>query len=105
LRPIILPLTEDGKHALKFLGGDPGDSVKKVLLDIFLGSQYHFDANSIVANTYDQLQLLLQVIETLQYTAEIPRELLEKMFRITHLAGVRCMIAVNILLSASHNSH
>ena len=29
-------LTEDGKHALKFLGGDPGDSVKKVLLDIFL---------------------------------------------------------------------
>ncbi|MGA9149076.1 MAG: hypothetical protein WBZ36_00755 [Candidatus Nitrosopolaris sp.] len=104
MRPIILPLTEDGKHALKFLGGDPGDSVKKVLLDIFLGSQYHFDA-MVVANTYDQLQLLLQVIETLQYTAEIPRELLEKMFRITHLAGVRCMIAVNILLSASHNSH
>jgi hypothetical protein len=88
---------------LKFLGGDPGDSVKKVLLDIFLGSQYHFDA-MVVANTYNQLQLLLQVIETLQYTAEIPRELLEKMFRITHLAGVRCMIAVN-LLSASHNSH
>jgi len=31
-----ISLTEDGKHALKYLGGDPGDSVKKVLLDIFL---------------------------------------------------------------------
>ena len=25
----IISLTEDGKHALKFLGGDPGDSIKK----------------------------------------------------------------------------
>ncbi len=52
--------------------------------------QYHFE-EMMIANTYNQLQLLLQVVEALQCNkAEIPRELLEKMFRITHLAGVRC---------------
>ena len=25
----IISLTDDGKHALKFLGGDPGDPIKK----------------------------------------------------------------------------
>jgi hypothetical protein len=52
--------------------------------------QYHFE-ELVVTNTYDQLDLLLKMVEALQSNgAEIPRELLEKMFRITHLAGVRC---------------
>ncbi|MGC2572542.1 MAG: hypothetical protein WA364_13605, partial [Candidatus Nitrosopolaris sp.] len=53
--------------------------------------QHHFE-EVVVTNTYNQLQLLLQVVEALQckyVNAEIPRELL-KMFRITHLAGARC---------------
>jgi hypothetical protein len=52
--------------------------------------QYHFE-EMMIANTYNQLELPVQVIETLQYNkAEIPRELLEKMFRIVHKSGVRC---------------
>ena len=52
--------------------------------------QHHFE-EMVVTNTYNQLELLLQVVEALQCNkAEIPRELLLKMFRITHLGGVRC---------------
>jgi hypothetical protein len=47
--------------------------------------QYHL----MIANTYNQLDLLLQVVETLQYNkVEIPRELLKKMFRGRKLAHV-----------------
>ena len=50
----------------------------------------HFD-EMVAVNTYNQLDLLLQVVEALQYNkTEIPRELLEKMFRIVHKSGVRC---------------
>ncbi|MGA9149983.1 MAG: hypothetical protein WBZ36_05345 [Candidatus Nitrosopolaris sp.] len=46
--------------------------------------QYHL----VVTNTYNQLDLLLQVIETLQCNkVEIPRELLAKMFRIVYKGG------------------
>jgi hypothetical protein len=52
--------------------------------------QHHFE-EMMIANTYNQLELLIQVVEALQYNeAKIPHELLEKMFRITHLTGVRC---------------
>lgn len=43
--------------------------------------QYHL----MITNSYNQLELLLEVVETLQYNkVEIPRELLAKMFRIVH---------------------
>ena len=45
----------------------------------------------VVVNTYNQLKILLSAVEVLQYNkAPIPRELLEKMFKIVHLAGMRC---------------
>jgi hypothetical protein len=45
----------------------------------------------MIANTYNQFQLLLEVVEALQgNVAEIPLELLENMYRIAHKGGIRC---------------
>jgi hypothetical protein len=49
--------------------------------------QYHFE-QMMIANTYNQSQLLLQMVKALQDNgAEIPRELLEKMYQIAHKGG------------------
>jgi len=50
----------------------------------------HFQ-DRMIANTFKQLGILLQQVDVIRINGyEIPRELTEKMFRITHLVGVRC---------------
>lgn len=52
--------------------------------------QYHFE-QMMIANIYTQFQLQLQLIEALQDNeAEIPPNLLEKMYRVAHKGGIRC---------------
>ena len=44
-----------------------------------------------VINTFTQLNILLQQLDVIRQNGwEIPSELLEKMFRMAHLAGARC---------------
>lgn len=51
----------------------------------------HFNKMMMTTSTFNQFQILLQVIEIIQHNGiEIPRELLEKMLKVTHLAGIRC---------------
>jgi len=50
----------------------------------------HFN-EVLVANTFTQLANLLEVLDVIrQNEIEIPKELLKKMFEITHLVNVRC---------------
>jgi len=50
----------------------------------------HFQ-EMMITNTFAQLDILLQQLDVIRENGwEIPRELLEKMFRISHLAGARC---------------
>jgi hypothetical protein len=50
----------------------------------------HFQ-NMLISNTYTQLEILLDQVNVFRLNGvEIPRELLKKMFDITHFANVRC---------------
>ena len=45
----------------------------------------------MVSNAFNQLASALEVTEALQYDGEeIPIELLQKMFKVVHLGGIRC---------------
>jgi hypothetical protein len=50
----------------------------------------HFE-DMMVANTFKQLEILLQQLDVIRINGfEIPLELVEKMFKISHLVGARC---------------
>jgi superfamily II helicase len=52
--------------------------------------QHHFE-EMMINNTYNQLDMLLRVVEALQYGGgEIPTELLKKMHLISRKGGIRC---------------
>jgi hypothetical protein len=52
--------------------------------------QHHFE-EMMINNTYNQLDMLLRVVEALQYGGgEIQTELLKRMYLISHKGGNRC---------------
>jgi len=60
---------------------------------VFIVSMYkHLPLiTQVISGTFKQLGILLQQVDVIRINGyEIPRELTEKMFRITHLVGVRC---------------
>jgi hypothetical protein len=50
----------------------------------------HFE-QMVIEATFQQLDTVLQMVDVLQSSGvEIPKELLEKLFQIAHLGGVKC---------------
>jgi hypothetical protein len=50
----------------------------------------HFQ-DMMITNVFTQLETLLQTVDVIRYNGvEIPFKLIQKMFRIAHLAGARC---------------